>query len=214
MGQHLQRQAGSARPQDRGRLNSVSTLASLLADLQSGDGERGEAAAAALPAQAEAGLAALAPLLQNPDPETRWWAVRSLAGFLHPKAGELLTAALADGDGSVQQCAALALSQRPHAGAIPALVELLASEDGLLSRLAGDALVAQGGAAVEPLAAALQDSRAQNARVEAARALALIGDTRSIPALFKLLDGESAMLEHWASEGLQKMGVGMSFFKP
>lgn len=214
MGQHLQGQAGSARPQDRGRLNSVSTLASLLADLQSGDGERGEAAAAALPAHGEAGLAALAPLLHNPDPETRWWAVRSLAGFLHPKAGELLTAALADGDGSVQQCAALALSQRPHAQAVPALLELLASDDGLLARLAGDALVAFGAAAVEPLAASLEASPSQNARVEAARALALIGDTRAIPALFKLLDGESAMLEHWASEGLQKMGVGMSFFKP
>lgn len=214
MGQHRQGQAGSARSQDRGRLNSVSTLASLLADLQSGDGERSEAAAAALPAHAEAGLAALAPLLQNPDPETRWWAARSLAGFLQPAAGELLTAALADGEASVQQCAALALSQRPHADAVPALISLLASDDGLLSRLAGDALVAHGAAAVEPLAVSLETSSSQNARVEAARALALIGDTRGIPALFKLLDSNSAMLEHWASEGLQKMGVGMSFFKP
>ncbi len=192
----------------------MSTLASLLAELQSGDGERAEAAAAALPAHAEAGLAALVPLLQDSDPETRWWAVRSLAVFLQPAAGELLTNALADGDGSVQQCAALALSQRPHPDAVPALVELLASDDGLLSRLAGDALVAQAAAAVEPLVAAVQSSASLSARVEAARALALIGDTRAIPALFALLDSGSAMLEHWASEGLQKMGVGMSFFKP
>jgi hypothetical protein len=29
-----------------------------------------------------------------------------------------------------------------------------------------------------------------------------------------LLDSDSAVLEHWASEGLEKMGVGMSFFSP
>lgn len=171
-------------------------------------------AAAGLPSHGEAGLAALTPLLHDPESETRWWAVRSLAGFSYAKAGELLTAALADGEASVQQCAALALSQRPHAGAVPALVGALASQEGLLARLAGDALVAHGADAVEPLVATLQDSPAQSARVEAARALALIGDTRAIPALFALLDSHSAMLEHWASEGLQKMGVGMAFFKP
>lgn len=192
----------------------MSTLAALLADLKSGNAARAEPAAAALPAHGEAGLAALTALLKDSDPETRWWAVRSLAGFLHPEAGELLSAALADSDGGVQQCAALALSQRPDAGAVPALVSMLASQDSLLARLAGDALVAHSAAAVEPLAAALQDRQAQSARVEAARALALIGDTRAIPALFALLDSDSALLEHWASEGLQKMGVGMAFFKP
>ncbi|MBX3046322.1 MAG: HEAT repeat domain-containing protein [Anaerolineales bacterium] len=192
----------------------MSTLGELLADLQSGDSTRAEAAATALPAHADAALTGLQPLLQSNDPETRWWAVRSLAGFSHPEASELLTQALADPDAGVQQCAALALSQRTHAGALAPLVSLLANPDSLLARLAGDALVAQGAAALEPLAAALQDSPSPSARVEAARALALIGDTRAIPALFKLLDSESAMLEHWASEGLQKMGVGMSFFKP
>lgn len=192
----------------------MSTLSGLLAELQSGDSTRAEAAATALPAHAEAALAGLLPLLQSNDPETRWWAVRSLAGFLHPEASELLTQALADPDASVQQCAALALSQRTHAGAVAPLVGLLANPDSLLARLAGDALVAQGAGAVEPLAAALQDNPSPSARVEAARALALIGDTRAIPALFKLLDSESAMLEHWATEGLQKMGVGMAFFKP
>jgi hypothetical protein len=43
--------------------------------------------------------------------------------------------------------------------------------------------------------------------------LALIGDTRAVPALFKLLESESALVEHWASTGLAKMGVGMSFFQ-
>ncbi len=193
----------------------MTSLAERLADLLSGDLDRAEAAAAALPADnAEAAFAALLPLLQDENEDTRWWAVRALAGFTTPAASEQLTAALGDASASVQQCAALALSQRSWAASVPALAALLASRDSLLSRLAGDALVAQAGEAVPALIAALEGSTSPSARVEAARALALIGDTRAIPALFKLLDSESALLEHWASEGLQKMGVGMAFFKP
>jgi HEAT repeat protein len=51
-------------------------------------------------------------------------------------------------------------------------------------------------------------------RLEAVRALAYIGDKRSIPQLFQALDEDSAMLEYWANEGLQKMGIGMMFYKP
>jgi HEAT repeat protein len=120
---------------------------------------------------------------------------------------------LADADPLVRQCAALSLTRRPHAEAAPALLALLGDHDSLLARLAGDALVVLGSGAVEPLIAVLDTGRL-TARVEAARALALIGDTRAVPALFKLLGSESAVLEHWANEGLEKMGVGMAFFKP
>ena len=51
-------------------------------------------------------------------------------------------------------------------------------------------------------------------RLEAARALSEIGDTRAIPVLFKALEEGSVVLEYWASEGLEKMGVGMTFFEP
>lgn len=191
----------------------MTSLAERLADLLSGDLDRAEAAAAALPAYDEAAFAALLPLLQDENEDTRWWATRALAGFSTPAASEQLTAALGDASLSVQQCAALALSQRQWAPSVPPLAALLASQDGLLARLAGDALVAQGDEAVDALIAVLEGN-VPAARVEAARALAFIGDTRAIPALFKLLDTESALLEHWANEGLQKMGVGMAFFKP
>lgn len=192
----------------------MTPLAERLADLQSGNVARSEAAAAALPSFGEAAFAALLPLLQDQDEDARWWATRALAGFSTPAASEQLTSALGDDSPSVQQCAALALSQRVWPACIAPLAALLASHDSLLARLAGDALVAQGGEAVPALVAVLEGNSAPSARVEAARALALIGDTRAIPALFKLLDSDSALLEHWASEGLQKMGVGMSFFKP
>jgi HEAT repeat protein len=52
------------------------------------------------------------------------------------------------------------------------------------------------------------------ARLEAARALALIGDSRAIPVLFEALDDQSAYVGFWSDEGLDRMGVGMVFFKP
>jgi HEAT repeat protein len=50
--------------------------------------------------------------------------------------------------------------------------------------------------------------------LEAARALALIGDQRAIPALFALLSEDSVMLDYWANEGLDKMGAGMVYLIP
>jgi HEAT repeat protein len=58
------------------------------------------------------------------------------------------------------------------------------------------------------------DDSSQPARLEAARALAVIGDTRAIPVLFKVFEGDSAIMEHWAEKGLEKMGVGTVFFEP
>jgi HEAT repeat protein len=191
----------------------VKQLADLLADLDSGDPKTAEAAALALSAHSEAALTVVALRLQGDDAEQRWWAARALAEFKEPLAGDLLSAALRDPASSVRQCAALSLSKRPDGTAIPTLIEMLSASEGLEARLAGDALVALGKPAVVALIAALE-VEGINAKVEAARALALIGDTRAVSPLFKLLDSDSAVLEHWVSEGLDKMGVGMSFFKP
>ncbi len=191
----------------------MAALGELLRDLSSGDSQRAERAALGLPRYKEAAVQELSKLIQNSDADIRWWATRTLAGFPQPATGDLLAAALDDPDAGVRQCAALALSKRPHTAAIPALIAHLQADDLLLARLAADALVALGAGAVETLIAALEADQL-NGKVEAARALAIIGDTRAVPALFKLLDSDSVMLEHWASEGLEKMGVGMSFFTP
>jgi len=152
-------------------------------------------------------------LLDDERPDVRWWAVRSLAEIESPDVIPLFIRSLDDADIAVRQCAALALQQQPDARAIPALIQQLKASDQLLRRLAGDALIAAGGDAVPALLEVIQDSPIK-ARIEAARALALIGDTRAIPDLFKALDDESALMEHWAGEGLEKMGVGMVFFSP
>ena len=183
-----------------------------LDELQSGDTARAEVAATALPEFGDAALAKLESLLATGDADARWWAVRSLAGFPQEQAGKLLVARLADPETSVRHCAALALSKQPQAAAIGPLLGLLGSQDGMLARLAANALVATGREAVPRLLEAVEQDSSL-VKSEAARALALIGDTRAVPALFKLLESESALVEHWAAEGLAKMGVGMSFFQ-
>ena len=93
------------------------------------------------------------------------------------------------------------------------LIAALNDSDRLCASLAADALVSIGAAAVPALLAVLENGKPA-ARIEAARALALIGDTRAIPAFFKTLEGKSTLVEYWAREGLERMGVGMAFFKP
>jgi HEAT repeat protein len=182
-----------------------------LAELSSGDAQRAEAAAQRPPEDTGAALDGLAALLAEGDADRRWWAARALAEFEDPQAGELLVQALGDNEIDVRHCAALSLRRQPHGQAIPHLVKLLGDKDSLLARLAGDALAAQGKPATPALLEALGTGN-EAAQVGAARALAQIGDLRSVSALFKLLDSDSAMLEHWASTGLEAMGVGMSFF--
>lgn len=189
-------------------------LGDLTAALDSGDSSRAEAAVRRL---AESGpedsLQALEELLHRPNSETRWWAARALAELDEPRAAELLVSALQDRDPAVQQCAALGLRLRPLPGAIPALVDLLHAPQPLSARLAADALIAAGANATEALILVLENAQG-TAQVEAARALAHIGDRRAIGPLFQALESGSALVEHWASEGLDRMGLGMRFFSP
>lgn len=185
----------------------------LVAEFTCGSDQRAELAALQLSAAGSQGLETIGELLADQNPEVRWWATRSLADLQRTGAIPLLLKALNDSDPGVQQCAALALRGQPDVRAIPQLVSLSGAEDRLLSRLAGDALIAIGEDAV-PALIEVMESGPQPARLEAVRALASIGDTRAIPALIKALDQESAVMEHWAEQGLEKMGVGTIFFEP
>jgi len=188
-------------------------LSSIASDFASGSDLVADQTARKLAELGSHNLEVFQQLLDDQRPDVRWWAVRSLAEIKSPDVIPLFIRSLDDADIAVRQCAALALQQQPGNQAIPALIQQLNASDQLLRRLAGDALIAAGGDAVPALLEVMQDSP-KKARIEAARALALIGDTRAIPELFKALDDESALLEHWAGEGLEKMGVGMVFFSP
>jgi len=188
-------------------------LTGLLARLTSGDEAQAQDACLRL---AEIGQEAAGPLKElaaNPNPDQRWWALRALAEMPAVDAAPEMLRGLADSDPAVRQCAALGLQRHPSERAIPALISAMDDSDSLAARLAANALAAAGPLAVPALLDVMQNG-SSIARLEAARALALIGDTRAIPALFQALDGDSMLLEYWANEGLERMGVGMVFFKP
>ncbi len=173
-------------------------LAELLTRL-SADDDTARQAAEQIAAYGEAALAALQPLLKHELADVRWWAVRTCA-YIQDGAdiAPFLIQALQDPDPAVRQCAALGLQQRPDDRAVPALIAALSDPDSLVVRLAANALAATGAAAVPELIKLLEDKLAvednrvyktnSKVRLEAIRALALTGDTRSIPTLFEALD--------------------------
>ena len=185
----------------------------LLADFTCGSDQRAEAAAMQLAADGLKSLPILKEFLHDTNEEVRWWAARSLAEIHYPEVIPLLLQALNDPKPAVRHCAALALRYQADPEAIHPLIQALNLPDQLMARLAADALIAIGEESVPALIEILQNS-SQAARLESARALGEIGDPRAIPALFNALDDDSAILEHWAGESLEKMGVGMVFFNP
>lgn len=191
----------------------MADLEEYLKALSSGDDAQAEVAVQHLAAQGELALQALQPLLTNSRPDTRWWAVRALAELQGADVILHLVQALADPQPEIRQCAARGLQERPDERAVPALIAALEDNDSLVARVAANALVAAGQLAVPALLQAARDGT-QKCQLEAMRALALIGDQRSIPFLFEALDSDSMLMEYWANEGLERMGVGMIFFKP
>ncbi len=191
----------------------MSELKTLLDELTSGDEPRAEAAAVQFVSLGNPALYALAALLASPDADTRWWALRSISEFESPRTPNLLLLGLEDADPQVQACAALALRKHPAMRAIPQLIGLLGNQDQLLSRLGRDALVAVGTLATQELIRVVEDlQQPYHARLDGVRALAEIGDTDAIGTLFKVFQEEAGMLQYWAEEGLERMGIGMVFF--
>jgi HEAT repeat protein len=188
-------------------------LAALVSELTCGDDSRSEAAVHKLAAYGLTALPALMELFSTESANTRWWATWALSEIQDPRVYPLLIRALHDPELEIRQAGALALRQQPNAGAIPDLIAALGENDPMLAILAGAALTAIGQEAVPELLKVMENGT-QPARQVAARALAMIGDPRAVPSLFAALEEDSAIIEHWANEGLDRMGIGMKFLKP
>jgi HEAT repeat protein len=188
------------------------TKSALIAAFTSDSDSAAEAAALQLASDGSWNSAVVRDLLAHPNSDVRWWTTRSLAEVREPQAAVLLSQSLDDPQISVRQCAAIALRYNPAPDAAPNLILALNDPDRLMARLAGDALIALDEAAV-PALIEVMETGSPSARLEAARALAAIGDTRAIPILFRALDQDSTLVEYWAEKGLQNMGVEMVFFK-
>jgi len=191
----------------------VSELDTLISDLSSEDEARAARALSQIPQHGEPALEFLLNLLASPEPDQRWWAVMALSSIDDPRANKALIESLSDEDATVRQCAAAGLRQHPVPDAVPRLVEVLGDEDRLLARLASGALAVSGSEAISPLSEAMKSDVPQ-VRIEAARALGQSDSPDAIPTLFAALNDTSAVVVHLAEVGLERLGVGMVFFRP
>lgn len=182
-------------------------------DLASGDETRAENAAAALSGLGESAFPSLLDLTRSPDADTRWWAVRALAQSPRCRTEWLIPFLIEDPAPEVRQCAALGLAGKADESAIQPLVRALNDADGMVGSLAATALVKIGGAAVPFLIEVVESGR-QVARVNALRALAEIKDPRAIPTMMKVMEEGSCLMQHWAQEGLERLGLNMIYIKP
>ena len=195
----------------------MSSLPELLNDLISGDETRAEGAVTLLVDLGEEAVPALLDLTHSSDADQRWWALRVLAQSPSPsgtsRKTEWLVPFLNDPAPEVRQCAALGLAASPDEGAIQPLIRALSDEDGIVGNLALNALVKIGSAAVPSLIEVVR-SAPQSARIHALRALAEIRDHRAIPVMMQVMAEDSALLQHWAKEGLERLGLNMVYIKP
>lgn len=192
----------------------MSSLPDLLNDLISGDETRAEEAVSLLVDLGEEAVPALLDLTHSSDADQRWWGLRVLAQSPHAsRKTEWLVPFLNDPAPEVRQCAALGLAATPDEAAIQPLIRALGDEDGIVGNLAVNALVKIGSAAVPSLIEVVK-SALQSARIHALRALAEIRDHRAIPVMMQVMGEDSALLQHWAKEGLERLGLNMVYIKP
>jgi HEAT repeat protein len=192
----------------------VDTLQALLADLTSGDEIRAEQA---VPALLELGMdviPALMELAHAPEPDSRWWALRTLAQSPHCQTEWLLPFLATDPAPEVRQCAALGLMVNADESAVSPLVQALSDPDTMTATLAMNALIKLGKCSVPALIECVQNKSVQSARILALRALAEIRDHRAIPVMMQVMEEESVLLQHWAKEGLERLGLDMVYIKP
>jgi len=190
----------------------VPILDDLLADLTSGDETRAENAVPGLVELGEDVFPPLRDLLSSKDVDHRWWALRTLAQSPQAQT-EWLLPLLDDPASEVRQAAALGLCSHPDETAIRPLIRALSDVDVMVSDLARNALVVIGKPAIPSLLEIPKDVP-QRARINALRAVAEIGDYSAIPTLMAALEDDSAMLQHWAEEGLERLGLNMIYLKP
>lgn len=183
-----------------------------LADLISGDDERAERSIPSLVQLGSQILPSLLELARSEDSELRWWAVRALAASPLTRTADFLPL-LNDAVPEVRAATALALCHHPHESAIAPLIFALADEDLLTAGLAGNALVKIGSPAVPALIQAVNDAPS-GTRLTALRTLSAIGDSRAIPIFMKCLGEESALLQYWAEQGLERLGLDMVYIQP
>jgi len=191
----------------------MNDLESLLGHLLGGDEIRAEGAVAGLIALDESARPALLEASRSATDDGRWWIVRTLAELPSTRTVDLVPF-LEDPAPEVRQAAALGLGAHPDEAAIPNLVRALRDPDSMTAALAANALGKVGTSSTSALLEVLAGDAPQTVRVLVMRTLAELKDHRAIRTMMKALDEDSALVQHWAREGLERLGLDMVFMKP
>jgi len=190
----------------------MASLDDLVAELISEDENRAEVAAGELAGLGETALSTLEVLIQSSIVDQRWWAIRTLAQMRQPPLNWLIDA-LDDPSCEVREAAALALTTHPSENAVPGLVHAMGDTEGMLGTLAMNALTEIGKSATPALLEAYQIAQPK-AQIQIMRTLAEIRDQRAISLMLKATEEDSAMVNYWAKEGLERLGLNMVYIKP
>jgi HEAT repeat protein len=193
--------------------NNVKNLQELLDELLSSDETRAENVVPDLIELGAEAIPELMDLTRSPNVDSRWWALRTLAQSPLLQTEWLIPFLLNDSAPEVRQCAALGLGTKADESAIQPLVQALSDKDSMVGNLAMNALVSIGKSAVPALIECVKN-KSQSARIMALRALAEIRDHRAIPVMMQVMDEDSVLLQHWAKEGLERLGLDMVYIKP
>lgn len=186
----------------------------LLDELLSTEEARAEKAVVALIEAGPDAIPALLDLAHASDVDSRWWAIRTLAQSPLCQTEWLIPFLLNDSAPEIRQCAALGLAVKPEAAAIRPLVQALSDVDAMTANLAMNALVKIGKDSVTALIECVKGKTPQSARILALRALAELRDHRAIPVMMQVMEEDSVLLQHWAKEGLERLGLDMVYIKP
>lgn len=189
------------------------SVARLVQAALAGDDERAEQWVASLDATDAPQLQSL---LTHPNADVRWWAIRSLATLgVRP---EVIAPLLDDPASGVRACAALALAQTscpPQTERIAlALIEHLQDADPQVAWLCALALARMGAVAAPALVRVLEQTSSLAVRILALRALQSVATAETIPALVRALDDDSAAMQYFAENALERLGVGLVLFEP
>jgi HEAT repeat protein len=190
----------------------MSDLAQLLADLSSGDDRLAEKAVTKIIDLGKDGIPELLKLRESKDDDTRWWAYCAL-GQMQVADANWFIPGLKDPSPDVRESSAMALCHNPHPKATFPLISVLSDEDRMVATLAGNALIGIGKETTLELIKVMEEGTPP-AKIEAARALAEIKDTRAISALMTGSENGSEMVKFWSKQGLENLGVGMVYFNP
>jgi hypothetical protein len=178
----------------------------LVETLRAGNFSRSRVAAQ-LDRNAPLSVHTLSPLLEDPDPNVRYWGAKLLArGADEPAAGDALVVAARDDNANVRAAAAESLGREQSESGVHTLISLLLDPSSAVRVHAARSIGRRGTVAAAGRLAELLGDPDWWVRTAAKRALESLG-TAAVPAVTPLLRAADEFARNGAAEVLQNLGL-------